>query len=177
MGSAVAVIALAMVAALGNAQAEPPSVLQYRYDASRARSWALAREGVLVHDGASGRKVRVELPQWLWLDDPYCPYGVPDLVLAPDGAAIITSNVVPTLWRIDARTLAVSVHPLRLDADGDRDVGFAAIVYSPDERAYFAYSEMQRTLWKIDVALKSASKVRQAQRASRALSARCPDRQ
>lgn len=173
MGNAVAAILLSTVC-LGNTIAEPTLVLQQRYDTARARSWTLTRHAVLVHDGASGRKLELALPGWLWLDEPHCQ---PDLVLGPGGEAVVTSNVVPTLWRIDGSTFAVSVHPLALDRDRDKDVGFAAIVYSPDERAFLAYSEVQRSIWKIDPALKTATRIRQAQRASRSLSTRCADRQ
>jgi hypothetical protein len=173
MGSAVAKVVL-IAFWMASAFAEPTPVLQQRHDAARARSWFLTRDGVRLHDGVSGRKVGVDLPGWLWVDAPYCG---PDLVLGPGGEALVTSNVVSTLWRIDGRTLGVSVHPLALDVDRDKDVGFAAIVYSPEERAYFAYSDMHRTVWRIDTALKTATRVRQAQRALHSLSARCADRQ
>lgn len=174
MGNAVATLLLVSALWMANASAEPESVLQQRHDAARARSWFLTRDGVLVHDGVSGRRVRVELPQWMWVDAPHCG---PDLVLGPGGEALVTSNVVPTLWRIDGRTLAVSLHPLALDVDRDKDVGFAAIVYSPEQRAYLAYSDMHRTVWRIDTTLKTATRIRQAQRAIHSLSARCADRQ
>lgn len=172
MGNAVAAILITGAVCLGDAHAEPP-VLQQRYDATRARSWSLTRDGVLVHDALFGRKTPVRLSGWVWLDAPYC---APDLVLAPSGEAVVTSNVLPTLWRIDGRTLAVSVRPLVLDADTDKDFGFAAIVYSPDQRAYLAYSDLQRTLWKIDTALTTGTQIRQAQRAAGSLSARCRER-
>lgn len=170
MGNRIAAI-LITAACLGDALAEPTPVLQYRYEPARARSWSLTRDGVLVHDAASGRRTAVLVPGWLWLDDPYC---APDLALGPNGEAVVTSNVVPTVWRIDSRTLAVSVHPLTLDTDGERDVGFAAIVYSPDQHAYLAYSDVQRTFWKIDPALKTGTKIQQGM--SRSLSSRCPER-
>jgi hypothetical protein len=173
MGNAVATILLTLMG-FGDVLAEPTPVLQHRYDPARARSWELMRHAVLVHDGISGRRLELLLPGWIWLDEPHCP---PDLVLGPGGEAVVTSNAVPTLWRIDARTFAISVHPLVLDADRDKDVGFAAIVYSPDERAFLAYSEVQRSIWKIDPTLRTATRIRQAQRAGRSLSARCADRQ
>ncbi len=103
--------------------------------------------------------------------------------MGPKGEVVITSNVVPTLWRIDPQTLAVTVHPLSLDIDSDRDVGFAAIVYSAEQSAFVAYSELQRSVWKIDPQLKTAQKVadsdlnrsRQAQRSAVARGTSCGD--
>ena len=78
------------------------------------------------------------LPGWLLVDAPYsCP---PDLALGPKGEALITSNILPTLWRIDPESLAVTVHPLLLDADTDKDVGFSALAYSPQHGAFIAAS-------------------------------------
>ena len=171
MGKAIAAVLILASISFGHAAAEPPLVLQQRHDAARARSWTLTRDGVLVHDAAGGRKVMVSLPGWLWVDDPYC---APDLAIGPNGEAVVTSNVIATLWRIDPRTLGVSAHPLTLDVDADKDVGFAAIVYSPDQDAYLAYSDVQRTHWKIDTALKTGTRI---QRAGRSPGARCIDRQ
>jgi hypothetical protein len=84
---------------------------------------------------------------------------MPDMTLGPGGEAIVTSNVVPILWTIDPETLAVTEHPLALDADGGKDVGFSAIVYSPDHAAYFAVSGLHGTLWRIDLRLERAEKV------------------
>lgn len=175
MRNGVAALVAAIALHASDAPAEPTAaVLQQRHDPARARSWSLVRDGVLVHDAISGRKTRIDLPGWLWLGGHHC---APDLVLGPGGEAVVTSNVVPTLWRIDGRTLAVSVHPLALDADRDKDGGFAAIVYSPEEGAYLAYSDMLRTLWKVDLALKTGTKLRRDAREPHSLSARCADRQ
>ncbi len=141
-------------------------------------SYKLTREGVVIHAG--GVRTVVALPGWLWVAAPHCP---PNLAVGPKGEVVITSNVVPTLWRIDPRTLAVTAHPLSLDTDSDKDVGFAAIVYSAEQSAFVAYSELQRSVWKIDPQLKTAQKVadsdlnrsRQAQRSAVARGTPCGD--
>jgi hypothetical protein len=81
------------------------------------------------------------------------------LALGPKGEAVITSNVISTLWRVDPETRAVSAHPLELDADKDKDVGFSGLIYSPEHAAYFAVSDSHGTLWKIDASLTSAEKI------------------
>jgi hypothetical protein len=127
-----------------------------RTDAARRRIWLLTHEGVFVQDGAGPVK-SLQLPDWQWAGAPYgC---LPDLAIGPKGEAIVTSDVLPTLWRIDPETLAVSVHPLVLDADADRDVGFSGITWSPRHGAYFAVSHGQGSLWRIDPLLRRAQKV------------------
>ena len=44
------------------------------------------------------------------------------LALGPKGEALVTSNILPTVWKIDPETLAVSEYALVLDADQDKDM-------------------------------------------------------
>ena len=130
-------------------------------DLARNRVWLLTREGVFLQDfedrELSGTLTQIEIPGWIWAG---APYGrLPDLALGPMGEAVITSDVVPTLWRIDPETLAVSVHPLSLDADTGRDVGFSGLAYSPEHGTYFAVSPGQGSLWRVDRALTRAQKI------------------
>jgi len=163
----------------GNAVPNASPMLRVQIDASHERSYGLTREGVVIQS-ASGSRQFVSLPGWLWVDAPHCP---PDIALGPEGEAVITSNVVPTLWRIDPQTLAVTVHPLTLDSDRGKDLGFAALAYSAEQATFVAYSGVQRSVWKIDPRLKSAAKIadsdlnrpRQAQRSATARPTPCGD--
>jgi hypothetical protein len=129
---------------------------RYQVDHVRDRVWLLAGDGVQLYDAAAG-KIAPPLPNWQWVDAPYgC---LPGLALGPEGEAVITSNVLSTLWRIDPDTLAVSVHRLVLDSDPDKDVGFSGLVYSPEQGAYFAVSGMHGSLWRIDARLERARKI------------------
>lgn len=141
-----------------HAEANQPLMLRYQVDSGRGRSWWLLTDGVLLNSASKPRQV-VPLPGWLWAAQPVCP---PDLALGPNGEAVVTSNVISILWRIDPQTLAVSAHDLKLDSDTDKDVGFAAVVYSPEHGAFFAYSEVQRSVWKIDRQLMRGTKVANA---------------
>ena len=138
-------------------ESRSPNV-RYQVDPVRNRVWLLTGDGVLVYDVAAPEKVvAVPLTSWLWLGAPYgC---LPDLALGPKGEAVITSDIFPTLWRIDPKTLAVSVHPLVLDADTQKDVGFSGLVYSPGHGAYFAVSHVHGSFWKIDRLLRTAEKI------------------
>jgi len=140
-----------------DAPASPPPSMRYGVDASRHRVWFLTRDGVSLYDVTKSEKIAVPLPDWMWVDAPYG--SLPDLALGPRGEAIVTSNVVPTLWRIDPETLAVSVHPLLLDSDTDKEVGFSGLVYSPEHEAFFAVSDAHGSLWRIDPPLGRAQKI------------------
>jgi len=157
MKTAIATIlaAAALAGCESSVQPSAANMIGYQVDDERNRSVWLTRDGVQIHS-ASGKPVRLELPGWIYAGEPYCP---PAFALGPKGEVVITSNVVSTLWRIDPETLVVTTHPLALDSDHDKDVGFAAVIYAPEQRGYIAYSEIQRSAWKIDTSLKNASKV------------------
>ena len=118
---------------------------------ARDRAWQLTPDGVIA-----GKAV-VPIPGWVRAHAPYAC--APELAVGPKGEAVVTSNVVPTLWRVDPKTLAVSEHALALDADTDKDVGFTRIVYSPKHAAYFAVSQAHGSVWRIDTQLKRAQKI------------------
>lgn len=145
-------------AAVAQVVAAAAPAMRYQADSARHRVWVLTPDGASVHEAASPDSVDIALPGWQWVGAPYAC--LPALALAPDGAALVTSNIVPTVWRIDAVTLAVTVHQLRLDADTNKDIGFSALVYSARHAAYFAVSDVHGSLWRIDAQLKNARKMK-----------------
>ena len=157
MKTAIATIlaAAALAGCESSVQPSAATMIGYQVDGERNRSVWLTRDGVQIH-GVSAQAARVDLPGWIYVGEPYCP---PALAVGPKGEIVVTSNVIPTLWRIDAETLAVTTHPLVLDSDQDKDVGFAAVVYAPEQRAYIAYSETTRSTWQVDASLRGASRL------------------
>ena len=136
---------------------DPSDPGRQRDDPARGRVWILNSQGVFLYHTATGKLVEITLPAWQWVHRAYaCP---PDLAIGPNGEAIVTSNVVPVLWRIDPRTLAVSVHQVALDADNDKDVGFSRLVYSAEKGAFFGANETHGSVWRIDPSLDKARKV------------------
>jgi hypothetical protein len=126
-------------------------------DLVRNRVWVLTENGVVLYRNDRRERVVIALPEWFSAGAPYgCP---PALTLGPKGEAIVTSDVVPTLWRIDPETLQVSVHRLVLDADADKDVGFSALAYSSRHGKYFAVSSQHGSVWSVDPLLAKAQKV------------------
>ena len=120
-----------------------------------ARAWVLDSTGLYVEEGKARRPVA--LPGWQWAAEPYAC--APDVAIGPRGEAVVTSNVLPVLWKIDPETFAVSVHQLQLDADTDKDVGFSGLVYSARDGAYIGVSELHGTMWRIDPLLRRAQKI------------------
>ena len=142
---------------LGRYEGALPQV-RHQVDTARNRVWFLTRNGVRLYDLESPEKIRqIELPGWMWLSEPYSC--MPDLALGPKGEALVSSNVLPSLWRIDPDTLAVSKHELALGADTNKDVGLSGLAYSAEERAFLAVSDLHGSLWRIDPSLESAQKV------------------
>jgi hypothetical protein len=137
--------------------ASPAPEARHRIDAARERLWVLNRDGVFVVDLAKATRTAIALPHWLRVGGEHAC--LPDLALGPKGDVVVTSNIVPTLWRIDADSLAVSVHRPLLDAATDRDIGFSGLVYSEQHGAWFAASHHHGSLWRIDATLRTASKV------------------
>jgi len=119
------------------------------------RTWWLASDGVGTR--APGLEALVALPGWQWVGEQHsCP---PALAIGPRGEALVTSNVVPSVWRIDPDTLAVSLHELELDSDQDKDVGFSSLRYSSDAGVWLAFSAAHGSTWQIDSTLTRATKV------------------
>jgi hypothetical protein len=146
-------IALMACMTVGSAAAGPISIS----DDARQRVYELTRDGVDVREFATRRRIaHVPLPDWVWVGRRFsCP---PTITLAPNGDPVVTSNVVPFLWRIDRASLATSVHEPVLDADKGRDFGFVGMRWSAELGAYHAVTSSGAG-WRIDPSLASARKL------------------
>lgn len=137
-------------------EGQAPDV-RYQVDHARNRIWVLTKDGVSLYDVSKQERIAISLPEWVSVGTAYgC---LPDLALGPKGETVITSNVVSTLWTIHPETLAITVHPLVLDVDIDKDVGFSGLAYSPEHGAFFAVSHAHGSLWKIDPQFRRAQKI------------------
>jgi len=145
---------LAAVSLFASTAAADP--LRYRAQSERGRAWIIDANGLFLEEARKPRRA-ITLPEWQWAAEPYAC--APDIAIGPRGEAVVTSNVLPVLWRIDPETLAVSVHRVQLDADTDKDVGFSGLVYSERHGAYFAVSELHGSMWRIDPLLRRAQKI------------------
>ena len=132
--------------------------LRFQVDTARGRIWVLTPAGVALYEVSTGKQVaEVPLPGWLWVGEKYACS--PDLAIGPAGEAVISSNVVPTLWRVDPVTLVASKHDLAIENDAGKDIGITALAYSAQHGTYFAASPSQGSLWRIDPLLRRAQSV------------------
>src|SRR5438067_5475144 len=151
-------LATVLLLAASSALAEPTLTLRVAQDISRNQYWLLQRDGVYLYDATTqALKQRYQLPGWLYVRKRYAC--APDLAIDARGAAVISSNITPVLWRVDPAKDEVSTHELALDADNDKDVGFSGLVYAADQGAFFAVSSIQGSLWRIDSLLRRGQKI------------------
>jgi len=129
--------------------------LRIRRDTARDRIWLLGLEDVRVYDAEGKRLIKkIALPGWS-VARFACD---PDMVLDGSGAAIVSSNVQARLWRIDADSLEVSDHTIRLQDRENWDVGFGALAIAADG-TLLALTSVSESLWRIDLRKGSASMV------------------
>jgi hypothetical protein len=135
-----------------------PHVLRAELDLAGGSIWALHANGVDVHDATSDEKVRsIRLPGWIWAAEPdACP---PDLLVTPDRHVLVTSNVVPVIWRIDSASFEVTRYDVDVEDHRDRDIGFAGLAYAARDGAFFAVGALDNTSWRIDPSLMRARAV------------------
>jgi hypothetical protein len=128
-----------------------------RTDVAGNRVWVLELDALTVYDRTNRRRLRrVILPDW-----PVAGPGhacAPDLVLDRSGAALISSNVVPVLWRIDPQRFEVRQIFLTLDSDTDKDVGFTALAFAADGTLTAAGASFPSS-WRIDLEAATARRV------------------
>ncbi len=131
--------------------------VRVKSDPVHAMRWELGWGDVFAYDEARGFVRRISLADASFLG----ARGAcrPGLDVSRTGAAIISSNAEPVLWRIDPDTFEVRRYDVTLNTDLDKDFGFSSVRWSPDERIVYAASAMMGTLWRIDLASKMATKI------------------
>ena len=150
----------------GRSQAAPttlrqtllPQSLRTHVDAASGKVWALHADRLEVHDPMqAGATKSIRLPGWTWAAEPYaCP---PDIALLVGGDVVVTSNVMPAIWRIDPATLAVTRHDVAVPDDRNRDVGFSRLFRSARSDTLFAAGALDNSLWLIDPSLERAQPI------------------
>ena len=131
------------------------NTLRVATDTAGGRLWALGLDEVRVYDTITKKLIRqIALPNWS-VNGAVCG---PGLALDRSGSAFISSNVQPTLLRIDADSFALKVHEISLEGKEQWEIGFGAIAFNADG-ALYAITSSANSLWKIDVARASASMI------------------
>jgi hypothetical protein len=121
--------------------------LRVRTDTARGRLWVLGPDDVRIYDTTKQRLIRQErLRNWI-----VARYAcAPDMVLDRAGSAIISSNMQPTLWRIDTGSFEVKEHEIRLQGRERLDVGFGALGFAADGML-LGVASPAGSLWRIDI--------------------------
>ena len=124
------------------------TVLRLRVDSQRERLWMLNIGSVHVFDLAKNQLIRsIALPSWLYTDDgSNC---LPDLQLDQHGAAFVSDNVQPKLWRVDGNDFSVVERSVTLDSQRGVDAGFSALAIGEGGVIYGAMAA-PGSLWRID---------------------------
>jgi len=122
--------------------------LRIRQDPRRNRLWVLTLDDVRVYELASRRLIRrIVIPPWSVARDA-C---VPDLALDRTGAAYVSGNAHPVIWRIDPRGFEITEQEIRLRGREGWAIGFGVLHFAADG-TLFAVTATANSLWKVDTA-------------------------
>lgn len=140
------------------ARLEGREIQRLQVDARRGRVWVISTEGLQVYDRRTQQPLAtLDLPGWLWVGMPHsCP---PGLFLGPGGDAVVTSDVMPKVWRVDAESFEATRYEPALDADFNKETGFTDLAPIPGTGGFVAVSAHHGSLWHIDATLASARKI------------------
>jgi hypothetical protein len=87
----------------------------------------------------------------------YAPHAAPPAcVVEPRGTVLMSSNIVPDLWRIDPATGSVDRLPIRLIDHANRDIGFTDLEMV-NARGLRAKSAIDGSRWRIDLTTRTAA--------------------
>lgn len=133
------------------------TVLRVRLDVRRDRLWVLDVGRVHVVDLVTNRRIRtIALPNWMFsAHEDLC---LPDLQLDEHGAAFVSDNVQPKLWRIDPQDFSVYERTVRLNAFRNVDAGFSALAIG-EGGVMYAGMAAPGLLWRVDTDLFRAENV------------------
>lgn len=134
--------------------AADPGDVRVRRDEPRARTWVLRADALYLRE-TGARERRFVLPGWVYAAPPQA--SEPDLLVEPGGSVIVSSNVVPSLWRVDPQASRIEEMKLALDPATDRDVGFTAL-RAAEHGTITANATTDRSRWKIDLSSRRATK-------------------
>ena len=142
--------------------------LRVKADTVRGRLWLLSLQQVTVYEIKTGDMIKqIALPAWS-LAGIQC---APDLILDASGDALISSNVEPRLWKIDATTFNMKEYAINMPGKENWDNGFGALAFAADGSLY-AMSSFAGSLWRIELATSSASEIKLSARVTQACALR-----
>jgi hypothetical protein len=120
-----------------------------RRDALRDRTWALRADALYLYESRTGTRARrFTLPGWIYVTPRFACE--PDLLVEATGTVIVSSNIVPNLWRVDPDASTTVELQLVLEPEAGRDLGFTALRFAT-HGALHAGGSTDRSRWQIDL--------------------------
>lgn len=135
------------------ALAQEGHVLRIHTDFARGRVWVLATDGVYLQERPRVAARRFTLPGWMHVNRPQA--AAPDLILDHDGTAIVSSNIVPHLWRVDPERASADLIEVDPWPDARKDMGFTSLVLVIPG-SIRARSTIDSSGWRIDLRSRKA---------------------
>ena len=133
-----------------------PLVYATADDPARFRRWSLGDEGLQVSElGAPPQRVHLE--QWLAAQPWHAC--APGLLVRRDGSAVVSTNVIPRLYVIDARTFEATVHEIAIAGNPRIETGFTDLREGPPGLLH-ARSSLDYSMWSIDLRKGLAVRIR-----------------
>jgi hypothetical protein len=131
--------------------------VRVRPDDLRGRTWVLRADALYLHDPGTGVPARrFALPGWVYVTPRFACE--PDLVVEPGGAVLVSSNIVPSLWRVDPQDSSTTVLKIDLDPESVKDLGFTSLQWV-EPGVMQANGSTERSRWRIDLANRRAVKL------------------
>jgi len=156
-----ALVLPAVLALAGCAESHPPlaardsaperaaaPALRVKTDLARGVRWELRPGTVSAYDTATGQLIRA-----IALPESGRPGScAPDMILAANGAVIVSGNAEPVLWRISPARFELERLAIEPDRKLGSDVRFTGLAWRIDGRELLAASAATGTLWRVDLA-------------------------
>jgi hypothetical protein len=138
-------------------EAHSAQALRTKTDLARGMRWELEWGGVVVRDLATGKTLRhIPLPGATFAGAR--DSSLPDLLLGRTGAAFVSSNVQPRIWRISPARFEVELFDIALDSDEGKDFGFDNLAWETDEKVLRATNAPGGIAWRIELHSATASR-------------------
>jgi hypothetical protein len=137
--------------------ADPAGDVRVRRDELRDRTWVLRADALYLYEHRHATQARrFALPGWVYVTPrSACE---PDLLVEAGGTVIVSSNIVPKLWRIDPEASSAVELELELQPETHKDFGFTTLRFA-EHGALHAGSSIDRSRWQIDLSNRRAIKL------------------
>lgn len=120
-----------------------------RRDELRARTWLLRADALYLYEDEPGTRARrFALPGWIYVTPRLARE--PDLLVEAGGTVLVSSNIVPALWRVDPEASSTTELELELHPETSRDFGFTTLRFAQNG-ALHASGSIDRSRWQVDL--------------------------